>query len=395
MTKEWHEALSEANRWAMPYQLRELFVAILLFCEVTDIKTFWENSYSMLSEDIERRKRKAFNHPTLILQEDVKRSYTLIEIDKVLMRYGKTLKDIRDMPLPGFEELQGMDNKLIREERLYDQRQLNQEWSENLKQLNTDQLLVYNDVMDAVSNGKGGLMFLYGHGGTGKTFLYSTISARLHADSNIVLNVASSGIAALLLPGGRTAHSRFDIPIDLFENSTCNISQKSQLAELIRMASLIIWDEAPMDNRFAFEALDRTLRDVMAFQDPQAEWKIFGGKVVLLGGDFRQVLPIIPKGSRQDVVQASISRSSLWNECKVYTLKKSMRVKEGEGDEKKQQRHMLFNKWMLAMGGGHLEASAEDNEEEETWIKIPEQFIGSLGELDLKKVVAEMYPDFD
>ncbi|XP_074315582.1 uncharacterized protein LOC141651784 [Silene latifolia] len=249
--------------------------------------------------------------------------------------------------------------------------------------------------MDAVSSGKGGLMFLYGHGGTGKTFLYSTISARLRADSKIVLNVASSGIATLLLPGGRTAHSRFDIPIDLFENSTCNISQKSQLAELIRMASLIIWDEAPMDNRFAFEALDRTLRDVMAFQDPQAEWKIFGGKVVLLGGDFRQVLPIIPKGSRQDVVQPSISRSSLWNECKVYTLKKSMRVKEGEGDEKKQQRHKLFNEWLLAMGGGHLEASAEDNEEEATWIKIPEQFIGSLGELDLKKVVAEMYPDFD
>ncbi|XP_074306204.1 uncharacterized protein LOC141641444 [Silene latifolia] len=307
--KEWHEAMSEANRWAMPYQLREMFVTILLFCEVTDIKTFWENSYSMLSEDIERRKRKAFNHPTLILQEDVKRSYTLIEIDKMLMRYGKTLKDIRDMPLPGFEELQGMDNKLIREERLYDQRQLNQEWSENMKQLNTDQLLVYNDVMDAVSN----------------------------------------GIAALLLPGGRIAHSRFDIPIDLFENSTCNISQKSQLAELIRMASLIIWDEAPMDNRFAFEALDRTLRDVMAFQDPQAEWRIFGGKVVLLGGDFRQV---------------------------VFDKK-------------------LFNEWLLAMGGGHLEASAEDNEEEATWIKIPEQFIGSVRELDLTKVVAEMYPDFD
>ncbi|XP_074300804.1 uncharacterized protein LOC141632127 [Silene latifolia] len=161
------------------------------------------------------------------------------------------------------------------------------------------------------------------------------------------------------------------------------------------MASLIIWDEAPMDNMFAFEALDRTLRDVMAFQNPEAKWKIFGGKVVLLGGDFRQVLPIIPKGSRQDVVQASISRTSLWTECKVYTLRKSMRVIEGEGSEQKQQRHRLFNEWLLAMGRGNLEASAEDNEEEATWIKIPEQYIGSLGELELKKVVAEMYPDFD
>ncbi|XP_074301275.1 uncharacterized protein LOC141632647 [Silene latifolia] len=132
----------------------------------------------------------------------------------------------------------------------------------------------------------------------------------------------------------------------------------------------------------------------MAFQNPEAEWKIFGGKVVLLGGDFRQVLPIIHKGLRKDIVQTSISRSFLWNECKIYTLKKSMRVLEGEGDGQKQQRYRLFNEWLLAMGRGHLEAKAEDNEEEATWIKIPDQFIGSLGELSLETVVSDMYPNF-
>ncbi|XP_074299946.1 uncharacterized protein LOC141631133 [Silene latifolia] len=173
--KEWHEALNEANRWAMPSQLRELLVTLILFCEVTDVKTLWENSYSMLSDDIERNKRRAFNHPTLVLQEDVKRSYTLIEIDKVLMRYGKSLKDIKEMPLPSFDDLKGVENKLVREEQMYDHEQLHQEWSGKVHQLNTEQLHVYEEVVDAAYHNKGGVMFLYGHGGTGKTFLYSRL----------------------------------------------------------------------------------------------------------------------------------------------------------------------------------------------------------------------------
>ncbi len=58
--------------------------------------------------------------------------------------------------------------------------------------------------------------------------------------------VASSGIASLLLLGGRTAHSRFKIPIDLHDESIYNITQQMKVAELVRKANLVIWDEAPM-----------------------------------------------------------------------------------------------------------------------------------------------------
>ena len=75
--------------------------------------------------------------------------------------------------------------------------------------------------------------------------------------------VASSGIASLLLPGGRTAHSKFKIPVPIFEDSTCNIIHGSQLAELLNQTNLIIWDEAPMTHKFCFEALDQTLRDII------------------------------------------------------------------------------------------------------------------------------------
>ena len=67
------------------------------------------------------------------------------------------------------------------------------------------------------------MFFLYGYGGTGKTFIWRSLSAGLRSKGEIVLTVVSSGNAALLLPGGRTAHSRFGIPINVDESSTCNI----------------------------------------------------------------------------------------------------------------------------------------------------------------------------
>lgn len=102
-----------------------------------------------------------------------------------------------------------------------------------------------------------------------------------------MLTVASSGVASLLLPGGRTAHSRFKIPCDLDESSVCDIKRGTMLAELVQQTSLIIWDEALMTNRRAFEAVDRTLRDTEAAHTPAAAALPFGGKVVVLGGDSR------------------------------------------------------------------------------------------------------------
>ncbi len=82
-----------------------------------------------------------------------------------------------------------------------------------------------------------------------------------------MLVIASSGIAFLLLLGGITTHSRFKIPIDLHDESTCNITQQMKMAKLVRKVDLIIWDEASMMHRRAFEAVDRTLRDLMQLDD--------------------------------------------------------------------------------------------------------------------------------
>src|SRR5215475_7664134 len=115
--------------------------------------------------------------------------------------------------------------------------------------LNQEQKAAFEEILRAVNTRSGLTFFLHGPGGTGKTFLYNTLCYELRGQEKIVLCVASSGIAALLLKGGRTAHSCFRIPIPVNETTTCKIGGNSMMVELIRAADLVIWDEAPMQNR--------------------------------------------------------------------------------------------------------------------------------------------------
>ena len=118
--------------------------------------------------------------------------------------------------------------------------------------------------------------------------------------------MASSGIAAHLMQGGGTVHSRLKVPISLNELSVRNISKQGALDKLIKSAKLLVWDEAPMIHRHAAECIDRSLRDLCSCD------LRFGGKVIVFGGDFRQILPVIMHGTRSEVVSACLNRSPLW-----------------------------------------------------------------------------------
>jgi hypothetical protein len=144
--------------------------------------------------------------------------------------------------------------------------------------MNPKQRAAFDAILHLVEGKLGKVFFLSGAGGTGKTFVYNTLAHHLRGDYCIVLCVASSGIAALLLKGGRTAHSVFKIPIEgLTDESTCSIPKESLRAEMLRLTKLAIWDEAPMHNRKCHEAVDRTLRDIMGND------KLYGGLTMVLG----------------------------------------------------------------------------------------------------------------
>uniref|UniRef100_A0A1S4BHJ9 ATP-dependent DNA helicase n=1 Tax=Nicotiana tabacum TaxID=4097 RepID=A0A1S4BHJ9_TOBAC len=160
------------------------------------------------------------------------------------------------------------------------------------------------------------------------------------------------------------------IPLNLTEDSTCNIKQGTPLANLIVMAKLIIWDEAPMMHKYCFEALDKTLRDILRFKDASSLERPFGGKIVVLDGDFRQILPVIPKGTRQDIVNASLNSSYLWPYCQLLTLRKNMRLQSNEiGSHVDELRD--FSDWILAIGDGMIGSSVDGNEK----VQIPDDLL--------------------
>ncbi len=150
-------------------------------------------------------------------------------------------------------------------------------------------------------------------GGAGKTFLYGCLLSRVRSTGDIALSMASSGIAALLLEGGCTAHLGFKILIVGFcGSSACYVPLNSPQPALIRVARFIVWDEAPMAHKHVFEAVNRMLQHVMGVVDPAVKDMLFGGKVVVMGGDFRQILPMVPRGKRGQIVDASLKRSAIF-----------------------------------------------------------------------------------
>ncbi|GKC84108.1 ATP-dependent DNA helicase RRM3-like protein [Tanacetum coccineum] len=166
--------------------------------------------------------------------------------------------------------------------------------------------------------------------------MYRALLAEVRSKGHIALATATSGIAASILPGGRTAHSRFKIPLDAVEGSGCRVSKQSSLAALIRDSRLIIWDEAPMAKRSAIEALNDLLQDLMNSTE------LFGGKVVVLGGDFRQTLPVVRKGTKLETLDACITNSPIWPSLQKLRLEENMRALLDP----------IFTEFLLKIGNG-------------------------------------------
>jgi hypothetical protein len=197
--------------------------------------------------------------------------------------------------------------------------------------LTDEQRIVVEEISEAVSLPKDReyCFYLDGPGGTGKTYTYKTIYYLLKSRGFNVINMASTAIAAILLPYGQI-HSRFKLDVPTYRDSKSNILPNSRLAEIIKNCDIIIWDEAPMSSKYVLEIIDEKLRELMAKEIPNGDKIPFGGKVMLLGGDFRQCLPIQRNAIRSEKIDLSIKSSKYWPFFKVFELKNNQRINPGE-----------------------------------------------------------------
>jgi PIF1-like helicase len=189
---------------------------------------------------IERKRTRG--HLTAIPTDfpDLNYDLGLYKLRKRLKEHGKDLPDFQ-LPLPVQQWERLLGNPLIARELDYDHEDEQHAINELQPQLNEDQRIAFDAITSCIiTNSTDCRYFIQGPAGTGKTFLYRALCHHLHAQKKIVLCVASSGIAALLLPGGTTAHSRFKIPLKISATSTCSIAATSQTAALLRQTALII-----------------------------------------------------------------------------------------------------------------------------------------------------------
>lgn len=371
--QHWDNALQEAALTDHPGKLRDLFTTMLVHCRLSNAAFLWKKHKKSLSEDIQREFELELQCEELQNMDAVYNKCLILIEDSLLSIGGQNLISYS---LPQPRRLDNVEvNRQYLTETNYDAESLQREIAIKMQTLTNEQELVYNQVIQSIENEAGQIFFLDAPGGTGKTFLINLLLSKVRSNGNIALAVASSGIAATLLEGGKTAHSTFKLPLNLIhkENPSCSITKQSNVGKVLQDCKLIVWDESTMAHKGAFEAVSRTLQDI------RSNKSVMGGVTVLLAGDFRQTLPVIPRGTRADEIKACLKSSYLWNVTRKLSLSKNMRV-HLRGDNTAVE----FSEILLEIGNGNY----PDNQGK---IKIP----AALGTVvnTLADLTQKVYPD--
>jgi hypothetical protein len=149
------------------------------------------------------------------------------------------------------------------------------------------------------------------------------------------------------------------------------MSRGTNLAELVDKATLILWDEAPMTHRRCFEAVDRSMRDILSVNDASKKLLPFGGKTIVLGGDFRQVLPVVEGASRTETLNSALISSPLWHHITVLKLERNMRLSNPSLSAAEKAELALFADWVLSVGNGTVPMKTREGESVPSWLSLP------------------------
>ena len=347
------DAMREAVSFKMPFQLRFMFAMLIVHCMPADCNALYELFKRDLNEDLVRK-----------LGAQVGEELAYFKIEQIILRNGMSFRDCRMPASRAFSERELQRFDALEDEQILLPEEYKKMGEEMQKKLNVDQNAIVNALLNAIQ-GVGGsrdqptiCFFVDGPGGTGKTFTYKTLCYLLRGENKVVSNMAYTGIAASLLPDGKTVHNYFKLPLKIDRDSTSSITKGKPEEKCLKETDILIVDEASMISVDILRIMDRTLREIMHTEIA------FGGKIMLLGGDFRQCLPIKEKASNDQMFDLSLKGSSLWSLFKQFKLTTNMRADRDQ---------LEFAKTILQIGNGELN---DENDE----VLIPQQcrFDGNL-----------------
>jgi PIF1-like helicase/Helicase len=317
---EWHRAMQEATEIVSPCRLRRLFAIILLNCDVSDPSILYEAHWPAMSEDYTYRQHG--------LNESQLHDLLVRDLDALLgiMHSRSVFEWIPSLRTRLLHHATGNDHASSVNHLL--QLQLSsspcdiEHQMDRLSLLNTQQRAIFDAVLTSIdaapdSEARKNVFFVDGPAGSGKTELFRMILAKVRGEGKVALATAISGIAATnFAPLGRTLHYISGLPIRLHETSMCSLSKEK--AEVMKAARVLIIDEITMLKGVALDVLSQSLCDLL-----ECEELPFGGLVVVMGGDFRQVLPVIRRGGRATIVHSTVLNSKVWKTSSVIIMQLS------------------------------------------------------------------------
>ncbi|XP_044593840.1 uncharacterized protein LOC123271521 [Cotesia glomerata] len=234
---QWECMLAEAALNFTAIQIRLLFAIVLTTCFPARAEILWDNHKDSMTDDILHQHRTRCNDLAITFSDDMYNE-ALIAIEDLCIIIANLPLSHFGMNSPNRGATDLMNTEMNREMQ-YNTVETAAIVTRNVPLMNEEQRTIYDRIMLAVSAGQGGFFFLDAPGGTGKTFLISLILAKIRSNNGIALAVASSGVAATLLDGGRTAHSVFKLPLNIQNNrdAVCNIKKQSSIATVLKQST--------------------------------------------------------------------------------------------------------------------------------------------------------------
>ena len=346
-------ALEEVACYGTPGKMRQTFALMIRHSEIARPDKIWNRFKEEMMNDLMYEERKK-TMPNLKLDIEKVVNMCLNQIEDILMDMGTSLNAIDLLPNP--EPIHNIPKVIARE--LYDTEFQNNKYENMVKMINRSQEKIFKMVRSNLMSSLPGEQFIVdAPAGYGKTFLFNLLATFTRMMGGICLCLASTGIAAGNMEGGRTAHSTFKLPIPTLEDSVSGIKLQTSEATVIRDAKLILWDEIFNINKLCIEVVERFLRDLMGNNLP------FGGKVIVFGGDPRQIPSVVRKGGRAEIVAASFKSSPLYSRITQCELTDNMRVEQGNKE---------FCDWILNIGNG---VTLSTDNEDESMVPIPKDML--------------------
>lgn len=181
------KCLSEAEVFQTPSSLQRLFATILVYCEPSNVHGLWYKHLEAITEDY----RISHNYPHIVEQ------MALLDTKNMLQKMGK---DISSSPLPDIDDSFDATNSVARQIIEKSTIEMDPQHIHLASSINSEQKYAYNEVISAIETGSGGVFFVDGPGGTGKTYLYKALLVKIRSEGKIAMTTTTLGAAAYILP---------------------------------------------------------------------------------------------------------------------------------------------------------------------------------------------------